>query len=56
LTVSIDPDGLSIDFTDPKAADPTAIVGQIGLPSLVDANNVVAPPSAVTVSLDGGSA
>jgi RHS repeat-associated protein len=56
LIVSIDPDGLSIDFTDPSASDPTALVGQIGLPQLRDANNVVAPPSAVTVSLDERSA
>jgi RHS repeat-associated protein len=52
LVATIDADKLSIDLTDPKAADPTAVVGQIGVPTLRDATEMVAPPSAITVGLN----
>jgi RHS repeat-associated protein len=51
LVATLAPDELSITLTDPEATDPTAIVGVIGMPLLIDASGIVASPSTVTVSL-----
>jgi hypothetical protein len=56
LVATLDADKLSVDFTDPKAADPKAIVGSIDLPTLRDAAGAIAPPSAITVSLGSSDA
>jgi RHS repeat-associated protein len=52
LVASVDPDGLTVDLRDPAATNPSAIVGTISAASLQANDGEVAPPSAVTVSLN----
>jgi RHS repeat-associated protein len=52
LVASLDPDGMTIDVTDPTAIDPTAIVGMISAPALQQATGGAVDPSEITVSLD----
>jgi RHS repeat-associated protein len=52
LVATLDADGRTIDLTDPKAADPTAIVGTISAPSLQEATGGAVDPSEITVSLN----
>ena len=52
LVASLDPDGLTVDLTNPSATDPTALVGTISAPTLQEATGGAVDPSEITVSLD----